>query len=404
MYDCMDTGKNGTNLSPLFFFAFILIVSHVMLNLFVLVIINSFTKYYIEEDNPLSRFEQDFEDFKEAWKLDTSPYQCMKMKVKHVSNFFKQLPKRMLKKMDIDDGAREMDVQRVILKMGIQVDDGFIYFNEMLYRVMRAQFGRVKINKFMVLQELVTQFKMLQFTLQAKSVQTTNSTENELLFLNTRNTMTVNPFLTRMYFKVSLLGGKKYTLDKVKRHKWKEQVDEQRKLYQQLGKSFKEPTYPEEAPPTIAMEIENEIYIDMSCSSDEENPDRMSKHEQSSAVQHLNSFGQESAGSIRHQAKVRKRRSEIRFMDYSELKQNREPFADVASSQNTKKLRKRITMKVSEALDPTTALNQKEWVLWQMQKKINRFERARNLKSRTGSRIRTASIDIANIGSPEQSI
>ena len=57
----------------------------------------------------------------------------------------------MLKKMDIDDTAREMDVQRVILKMGIQVDDGFIYFNEMLYRVMRAQFGRVKVNKFMVL-------------------------------------------------------------------------------------------------------------------------------------------------------------------------------------------------------------------------------------------------------------
>ena len=49
-------------------------------------------------------------------------------------------------------------------------NDGFIYFNEMLYRVMRAQFGRVKINKFMVLQELVTQFKMLQLTLQAKSV------------------------------------------------------------------------------------------------------------------------------------------------------------------------------------------------------------------------------------------
>ena len=151
MYDCMDTGKNGTNLSPLFFFAFILIVSHVMLNLFVLVIINSFTKYYIEVDNPLSRFEQDFDDFKEAWKIDTGPYQCMKLKVKHVSNFFKQLPKRMLKKMDIDESAREMDVQRVILKMGIQVDDGFIYFNEMLYRVMRAQFGRVKINKFMVL-------------------------------------------------------------------------------------------------------------------------------------------------------------------------------------------------------------------------------------------------------------
>ena len=62
----------------------------------------------------------------------------------------------MLMKMDINDGAREMDIQRVILKMGIQVDDGFIYFNEMLYRIMRAQFGRVKQNKVMAISELLT--------------------------------------------------------------------------------------------------------------------------------------------------------------------------------------------------------------------------------------------------------
>lgn len=40
--------------------------------------------------------------------------------------------------------------------MGINVDDGFVYFNEMLYRVMRAQYGKVKFNKVMALNELVT--------------------------------------------------------------------------------------------------------------------------------------------------------------------------------------------------------------------------------------------------------
>lgn len=40
--------------------------------------------------------------------------------------------------------------------MGITVDDGYIYFNEMLYRVMRAQFGKVRFNKVMALNELVT--------------------------------------------------------------------------------------------------------------------------------------------------------------------------------------------------------------------------------------------------------
>ena len=138
MFDCMDTGKGGTSLAPAFFLTFILIVTHVMLNLFVLVIIQQFSKYYIEDDNPLTRFEEDFEDFVKAWKHDTGRYDCTKMKVKHISNFFARLPRRMLTKMEIEDSAREMDVQRVIIKMGIQVDEGFIFFNEMLYRVMRA--------------------------------------------------------------------------------------------------------------------------------------------------------------------------------------------------------------------------------------------------------------------------
>lgn len=79
MYDCMDTkpdcieGKTcGSSIAPVFFLFFILLVTHIMLNLFILVIIQQFSKYYIEEDNPLERFEADFDDFKEAWKLFTA--------------------------------------------------------------------------------------------------------------------------------------------------------------------------------------------------------------------------------------------------------------------------------------------------------------------------------------------
>lgn len=44
----------------------------------------------------------------------------------------------MILKMGLSAGAKGDDFDRVILKMGINVDDGFIYFNEMLYRIMRA--------------------------------------------------------------------------------------------------------------------------------------------------------------------------------------------------------------------------------------------------------------------------
>ena len=102
MYDTMHTGPDcipgktcGSTIAPVFFLSFIMIVSNIMLNLFILVIIQQFSKYYLEDDNPLSRFEEDFEDFKCAWQIFTERYQCTKIKTKQIPAFFKKLPGRM---------------------------------------------------------------------------------------------------------------------------------------------------------------------------------------------------------------------------------------------------------------------------------------------------------------------
>lgn len=66
--------------------------------------------------------------------------------------------------------------------MGINVDDGFIYFNEMLYRIMRAQFvtaRNLKFNKVMTISELVTQFKISELTQQSKITKTLTKEEKE---------------------------------------------------------------------------------------------------------------------------------------------------------------------------------------------------------------------------------
>ena len=70
--------------------------------------------------------------------------------------------------MGVSDHARPEEIDRIVLKMGINVDDGFIYFNEMLYRVMRAQFvtGRnLKFNRILTISELVTQYKIAEIDL-----------------------------------------------------------------------------------------------------------------------------------------------------------------------------------------------------------------------------------------------
>lgn len=40
----------------------------------------------------------------------------------------------------------EDEMKKALLKMGIKGDNGYIYFNELLYRCMRRKYGTMKIN------------------------------------------------------------------------------------------------------------------------------------------------------------------------------------------------------------------------------------------------------------------
>ena len=81
------------------------------------------------------------------------------MKPKNIPEFFRALPANMRQRIGFSEMAKDEEINRIILKMGINVDDGFIYFHEMLYRIMRAQFVTrigLKFNKVMTISELVT--------------------------------------------------------------------------------------------------------------------------------------------------------------------------------------------------------------------------------------------------------
>ena len=65
--DCIDGVNCGTALAPLFFIVFVMICSYVMLNLFVLIILQQFEMYYLPDDNILQTFGDDLEKFKLVW-------------------------------------------------------------------------------------------------------------------------------------------------------------------------------------------------------------------------------------------------------------------------------------------------------------------------------------------------
>jgi hypothetical protein len=78
MYDCIDTPPDciegqtcGISTAPVFYITFIMVITHVMLNLFILVIIQQFDTYYVAEDNPIKTFKTNFDIFHEAWVRST---------------------------------------------------------------------------------------------------------------------------------------------------------------------------------------------------------------------------------------------------------------------------------------------------------------------------------------------
>lgn len=89
-----------------------------------------------------------------------------------------------------------------MLKMGIRSDDGYIYFNELLYRSMRRIYGSIKLNTQMQIFELNTQYKIFMITL--LNQKKTKTIQNKEVFSSMLGrTNSVNPFLTVMFFKMS---------------------------------------------------------------------------------------------------------------------------------------------------------------------------------------------------------
>ena len=149
----------------------VLLCSHVMLNLFILVIIQQFEHYYLQSDNSISNYKNDLVSFMKVWKKWTQDrYQCKKIKENQLVNFFKELGEFGSKEESLGFSEEFYDtgeLKKQLLKMGIKINKGFVYFNELLYRCMRRKYGAMKINKKMQIIELKNQIRIFEMGTEA---------------------------------------------------------------------------------------------------------------------------------------------------------------------------------------------------------------------------------------------
>ena len=113
-------------------------------------------------DNPIKKFKKNLDIFMVTWiEFTVKQYRCIKLREKQLNMFFKTLPMPFGLPPETTDGQ----MKKIMLQMGIRCDDGYVYFNELLYRCMRRKYGSFKLNRRMQIIELKTQYKIYQITL-----------------------------------------------------------------------------------------------------------------------------------------------------------------------------------------------------------------------------------------------
>ena len=72
-----------------------------------------------------------------------------------------------------------------------------------------------------------------------------------------------------MFFKMSFRAWHKHMFNTVQKQAWYKQVENQREIYQNLGKEFIEPEFPVPKQEFEEVEIEREDIFEVTCSDDE---------------------------------------------------------------------------------------------------------------------------------------
>lgn len=74
-----------------FFLSYIMITSFIMLNLFILIILNDFEEFNLKQNNPIEEFQDNLENFRQNWVEFTHEHKGEKISAKDIIPFLRKL-------------------------------------------------------------------------------------------------------------------------------------------------------------------------------------------------------------------------------------------------------------------------------------------------------------------------
>jgi len=135
-----------------------MICTFIMLNLFVLVIIQQFEIYYLDADNVISRFKDEIEKFKVTWTHFTRDHNCLKIKDTRLVAFMAHMENPLGMR-----GEKMNEIIKSVMQMELVSDqEGFVYFNELLFRAFRRVYGDYHVRNKIVIGHEINAIERIQ--------------------------------------------------------------------------------------------------------------------------------------------------------------------------------------------------------------------------------------------------
>ena len=135
----------------------------------------------------------------------------------------------------------------------------------------------------------MTQYRIAEITLKNKMLKKVSRTALEEFYFQQNESMPVNLFLTKMFYKTSFKTWRNMTKKHALFDKWKREQEQEKERCDIMGKPFIETTYIEEPIKMEEIEIEREEFSEWTCETDDELEDNDTRSKKSLHTQKLHS-------------------------------------------------------------------------------------------------------------------
>jgi hypothetical protein len=142
MFEC---GKaQGMVLAETYFLSFMILVVFVMLNLFIMVIIQSYEEYDKNPQTVAFIFEQAVYPIKTIWNLFSKDQKGIRVQISDLPEIMKNL-----NEFGINFNTDHLKIMRFLKALQIETDkEGFIYYNQFLFAILKKKFLKKDSNTY----------------------------------------------------------------------------------------------------------------------------------------------------------------------------------------------------------------------------------------------------------------